>query len=282
MNKLLLLFFAATAVAWADFEWPTQQMPVRIDGQLVHTVWRDGRPFVDREEVLPVLHIRSGPDQLDLAEALAARGYTIQLLRDTCIDCRKPVTAGGPSRGPAPSAAQHRREWQNQQRLQARAPRLVASGYRYVAETDFIRAYCVVQNCGGGPSPACSAIGEFTDWYGRPFAQDSRPLPPLNPGESVEMTFFSLVHKDETQPNGVIKADKYTCQVRFVGPGLAENGTPARRNPTRAYRPSASVKRRVNSTDFHIDSSTTRFTPGNSNLPTGTSPDNNGFPRAQP
>lgn len=90
----------------------------------------------------------------------------------------------------------------------------MASGCRYVAETEFIRAYCMVQNCEGDSarlapsstvfvSTEITAIGEFTtDWYGHRFAQDWCPLPPLNPGESAEMTFFSLVHKDETQPNG--------------------------------------------------------------------------------
>lgn len=281
MKRALLILLTSQAL-WADFEWPAEQVPVRIDGQLVQAVWRDGRAFVEREQVLSVLHIRTGPDQLDLADTLKERGYTVQLRPDGSLDCRKPASPGSLARGLAPSAEQHRREWRNQQVRQARACRLVARGYRYVAETEFIRAYCVVENLGGGPSPACTAIGDFTDWYGHPFASDSHPLPPLQPGQSVEMTFFSLVHKDESQPNGVIKADKYTCQVRFVGPGMAENGAPPRSNPSKAYRPSAAVKRRVKSSDFHIDSSTTRFTPGNTNLPNGTTVDGNGFPRSQP
>ena len=126
-------------------------------------------------------------------------------------------------------------------------------------------------------------MGEFVDWYGHPFARDQRSLPPLNPGESVDMTFFSMVHKDESHPNGVNKADRYTCQVRFVGPGLAEDGSAAKRtNPANSYRPSAAVKARVKSTDFHIESSTTKYTPGAAQYPAGTRLDSNGFPRSQP
>ncbi len=288
MKKLLFLLLISQAL-WAEFEWPPEQVPVRIDGQLVPVVWREGRPFVEREQVLPVLHIRSGPDQLDLAETLQQRGYTIQMQADGSIDCRKPLAKSSASAGQpmaarrtsrrSPSADQHQREWRDQQRRQAQAPRLEVSGYRYVAETDFIRAFCVVRNLGATPSPACTAIGEFVDWYGRPFAQDTCALPSLQPGESAEVTFFSMVHKDETQPNGVIKADKYTCKVSFDG--LSMSDTPRSNSPRRAYQPSSS-KRTTKSSNFRIDSSTTKFTPGNANLPSGTTIDANGYPRSNP
>ena len=285
MSKTFLRLVAATilstTVCWADFEWPSGQVLVRIDGKLVRAYWKDGKPFVEREAVLPLLHIRTGPDELDLAETLSSKGYTMVTQPDGSIDCNLAASATGslPASGPlvvrpatqspkgltlskrpskGPTARQHQQEWRNQQSQDSKAPRLVASGYRYVADTEFIRAYCLIQNQGGGPSPGCTAVGEFVDWFGEPFARDSRSIPRLGPGESVELTFFSLVQKDEAPR----KADKYTCRVKFLGSGLAEDGTAAKRNPTNSYRPSAAVKARVKSSDFHVESSTTKFTPG--------------------
>lgn len=286
--KRLICALLLSSFAFAEpFQWPPEQVPVRVDGQLIPTVWKDGRPQVDREATLYVLHVRTGPVTLDLGEVLEEKGYTFTVQEDGSVDARRPVTAGAAApmklqgggagavrparrstgrRRVTPQAARFKAELDQQRRRDATAPVLVASGYRYVADTTYIRAYVIVENQGASPSPACKAVGDFVDWYGHPFAQDVHMVPPLQPGESVEMTFFSMIREDETQPNGVIKADKYTCRVTFED----GNGSPYKsaRSSARPGRSSGPYKGMGGSLDFklptmRLETSTVKITPGN-------------------
>jgi len=75
--------------AWGDFTWPDQQANVRINGEAVVATWKDGIPYVSREQTLHLLHIRSGPSEINLIDALTQRGYKMRLNSDGSIDCNK-------------------------------------------------------------------------------------------------------------------------------------------------------------------------------------------------
>lgn len=80
--------------AFGEFVWPTEQTTVRIQGETVPATWRKGRPFVSREKTRHLLHIRSGPDEIDLIQALPTSRYEIRLQPDGSIDCRRRPAQG--------------------------------------------------------------------------------------------------------------------------------------------------------------------------------------------
>lgn len=88
-----LLWATMVSSVWSQFTWPEEQTTVRIDGVPVVATWRHGRPFVSRDATLAVLHIRSGPDDLDLRQVLEERGYLCTLNADGSIDCVRPRVA---------------------------------------------------------------------------------------------------------------------------------------------------------------------------------------------
>ncbi len=110
------------------------------------------------------------------------------------------------------NASSNLQQYQRQRAMnEAMAPKLTVSSTKYVAETGFVRAFVVIRNDGGGPSQPCSAVGQFIDWFGTPYAEDIKPLGSLAPGESVETTFFSMLTDKEASQ----KSDKITCRVTF-------------------------------------------------------------------
>ena len=71
------------------FIWPTEMVPVRINGQIVPTIWKDGIPYVDRDKVKHLLHVRSGEGYLNLAETLEKQGFTCELDSDGSVKAYK-------------------------------------------------------------------------------------------------------------------------------------------------------------------------------------------------
>ena len=177
--------------------------------------WRDGRPIAERDEVFNFLKIpREGEADVDLIGELEKLKTRIVQKADGTIDVTvvKEVIGGSEPMAPTRDSSQARRfkaEFQAQEQAKKMAPRLVAGGYRYVADTEYTRAFVVVTNQGLTASRGTSARGEFIDWFGKPFAVHTLPVPPLEPGESQEMTFFSMVRKDEANE----KADKYRSSL---------------------------------------------------------------------
>jgi hypothetical protein len=177
--------------------------------------WRDGRPIAERDEVFNFLKIpREGEPDVDLIGELEKLKTKIVQKADGTIDSTviREVIGGAEPIAPTRGSSQARRfkaEFQAQEQAKKMAPRLVAGGYRYVADTEYIRAFVVVTNQGLTASRGTSARGEFIDWFGKPFAVHTLPVPPLEPGESQEMTFFSMVRKDEANE----KADKYRSSL---------------------------------------------------------------------
>jgi hypothetical protein len=126
-------------------------------------------------------------------------------------------------------AEQYTMQQELARRADAAKPHLVGVGFRpdgnpegdwvrptYIADTGYIRADINIKNEGGSESESGQlAVCSFVDWYGRPFAQDTRRLPSLKPGESCKVSFFSLVEQSDQNPNGVIKADKYSVKLTF-------------------------------------------------------------------
>lgn len=220
---LLGLFLIALCTTAYAFEWPQEAAEIVLNHQRLSVRWREGRPIARRDEVFNVLRLsREGDADIDLISALEKVKASIRQRADGVIDITviKEVTASGPgvgvSRAEGSQAARFRAEFEAQQEAQRLAPRLVARGFRYVADTEFIRALVVVRNEGYTASKPTMAKGEFIDWFGHPFATHTLAVPALDPGESTEMTFFSMVHKDEANEK---KGDKYTLRVTFASQG---------------------------------------------------------------
>lgn len=213
MKKLLLLAFILTAAYAEPFEWPTEMAPVRLNNKAISVSWKDGKPFAQRSEVFMFLGLpREGDPDVELAPLLAELKANITTKPDGTIDVIVPKTVTGTKRV-SNQAARFKRELEMDRRAKAMAPKLVVvSSQCFTADTEHIRANVVVGNSGGSPTEACTAYGTFTDWFGKSWAKPcAMPVPILQPGETVELTFFSLVHKnDEAQ-----KADKYQCKVTF-------------------------------------------------------------------
>lgn len=53
--------------------------------------WVDGRPLVNREKTVHLLHVRSGPSEIDLIQVLADQGFVVNRGTDGSIDCVRPV-----------------------------------------------------------------------------------------------------------------------------------------------------------------------------------------------
>jgi hypothetical protein len=214
----LVLLIALPCLA---FEWPADAPQVNLNNRRISVSWRDGRPIAQRDEVFNFLKIpREGEPDVDLIGELEKLKTKIMQKADGTIDVTviREVVGGAEPIAPTRGSSQARRfkaEFQAQEQAKKMAPRLVAGGYRYVADTEYIRAFVVVTNQGQTASRGTSARGEFIDWFGKPFAVHTLPVPPLEPGESQEMTFFSMVRKDEANE----KADKYTLRVTFASQG---------------------------------------------------------------
>lgn len=259
-----IIAFQLLGLAWADFEWPSEAVTVRIENQVAPVVWRDGRPFAERSKVAAWLRIpKEGEFWVDLTAVCQEKKARVAQKEDGSIDVIVPTAAStSESRSPSSGVV----STQPPSKANYRYPILEASGYRYVADTQYIRAFCVIQNVGTLTSPACSARGEFVDWYGKAFAQDSREIPSLSPGERVEVEFFSMVREDEMTPGGVIKADKYTCRVSFPGLPTSPVGPTGSSSPTRAkYQPKAKTSKPVRTDTF-------KMTPGKTDGFTRNSP----------
>lgn len=119
MKKLALLMMLS-ALAWGQFHWPDQATVVRIQGETVSVIWRDGKPFVERDKTIHLLHIRTGPHEIDLAQALQSQGFTVRENSDGSIDCERPPKAvasdpqawghgSTPGRALSPASGRHHR-----------------------------------------------------------------------------------------------------------------------------------------------------------------------------
>ena len=210
----LLLTLVLAAAAWAEFSWPTELVPVKINNRQIAVSWKDGRPFAQRVEVYGFLKLpREGDPSVDLIEELAKHKTKITQKADGSIDVIVVKEITGGQVDPA-QAAKFKAEYEDQKRAKEMEPRLVASGARFVAESGFIRAKVTITNTGGSGSESCLATCEFIDWYGHPFAKDVQKVGPLEPGEGEEHVFFSVVERNSSDAN---QSDKYTCRVKFSG-----------------------------------------------------------------
>ncbi|MGE0491166.1 MAG: hypothetical protein AB7S38_18300 [Vulcanimicrobiota bacterium] len=220
MRKLLCfiaLLFVATAAAdeWrpADkFTWPTATARIVLRGRDITCVWRNGRPFARREEIAGALKLPAeGAPYVDLVAITTQLGYRVRHLDGGGVEVSAPVA------GPAAVNSSEARA-RNEQFLQDEAARqkalreylatlpvLEASAAKFVAETGFVRAYVRITNVGAGTSPATAARALFTDYMEKPFAQDDKAVPPLAPGQSVDLEFFSMVRDDQMTAGGVIR-----------------------------------------------------------------------------
>jgi hypothetical protein len=240
---LAALMLAATLQAGAQdklvpasqFAWPTSYTILKINGVDIPVQWEDGRPKAQHEVLEKLMHVRlEGGATLDCIDAFVLQGYQVRRGHNGEIDARNTNSAANnvvQSHGFATNAGYGQTSYQTRT-----IPELQSFVEKYTADTGYVRALITIKNTGGSPTPTCMAVGDFVDWYGHKFSGDVMPLKSLQPGESTQLTFFSMVEGSEQQPNGVIKGDKYTCKVRYVSPS---GGSAAVRNGDNPFRTNA-------------------------------------------
>ncbi|MCW5867864.1 MAG: M48 family metalloprotease [Candidatus Eremiobacteraeota bacterium] len=96
-----LLLGILSGIGWAAFEWPDHHCVVRINGEVVTASWKDGKPYVFRQQTMHLLHVRTGPDEVDLAKVVEEQGFKMTLNEDGSIDCNKTLSLA--VEGPPPS-----------------------------------------------------------------------------------------------------------------------------------------------------------------------------------
>lgn len=88
-------------LAWADapvpaseYPWPDFVERIQLQSIPVHCGWRQGRPFVPREQVARILKLSlQGESQVDLIEALSGAGWTVEKQSDGTVVARPPLAA---------------------------------------------------------------------------------------------------------------------------------------------------------------------------------------------
>jgi len=142
---------------------------VVLNNRSIVVSWRDGRPYAKRSEVFQAMKIDGeGDSEVDLIAELEKHKTKIVQKSNGTIDVTvtkevagETATVASPSR--SSQARKFAAEFEGQERAKKMAPRLVASGYRYVAETQYIRAFVIVTNQGMTASKPTSARGDFID-----------------------------------------------------------------------------------------------------------------------
>lgn len=235
LKKLLMSLAATTAlvgpalgqeqlVSVKEFKWPKTTCRIKVNGLELTCQWQDGRPVAVHEDLVRILRRRvDGKDgsNIDCIDAFDAAGMKVRLGHDGTIDVRNVDSAAAsvitPSLAqPASTQGGARSSRGYGGTLQMGQAKLQSTASNYTAETGYVRATLTITNVGSAPSPACVAVGEFVDWHEKKFAENAMPLKSLAPGESTQVTFFSMVEATDHNPNGVLKGDKFTCKVRYA------------------------------------------------------------------
>jgi len=207
---LIILIFAVPSLS--------QEAPdsnpdeVWVKGRKLSHSWRNGRIFVDAVSLSPLLNMQFELPGVDLLKALKEKGgYVTRLhegrfeaVRDRSLYETQVDTAAARA-GNRGALSRHRAQAAAKAEEEANRPRLQHQVQRFVAETGFVRAYVRVTNLGGSPNAPVMVVADFTDGYGKPFARDTAPLGPLQPGEHQDFEMFSLIDNDELAANGVIR-----------------------------------------------------------------------------
>ncbi len=223
MKWWLTLFFILMGLVCAEVqpEFPELDLPERyaviLKGRPVSKLfWRGGRPFGTLEELGPRLNLPSDSSvEVDILAIVAEKGYTAEL-----ADGILTLAEGRPEYVPPPAWAANepvRRPKPSQPTgsgSKRAGPDLTYYVKSYTADTGYVRAKVLVVNEGDGPSQPTRARAYFTDWFGKAFASDWRPIPALEPGESTSvMEFFSMVTEQEANE----KSMNYQVEIRFDG-----------------------------------------------------------------
>ena len=211
MKYLITLILLCTVALAQDL--PSQNPnEVWVKGRLVPHSWRDGRIFVSTSLIGPLLNVESESRSIDLIRALEEKGGYQYKVVDGRFEAVRDRTRYSQQQVNPNARAQNRRyakayeqHTQRQRAEQASQPQLTHKVPRFVAETGFVRAYIRVFNKGGGPSDPVTLVADFTDGYGKPFAQDTTVIPSLQPGEQIDVELFSMIRDEETIANGVIR-----------------------------------------------------------------------------
>ncbi|MBI3926139.1 MAG: hypothetical protein HY319_11405 [Armatimonadetes bacterium] len=223
LSTVLLL----SAAAAEEFAWPKEPVTVYIRGKAVQCVWREGVPWARCAEAGQYFGVSADQGgHFNLAEAVAQKpGCKVKTQPDGSLDVfiasiatQSTGTGGYDQDARQRNAAQneaYKQQKAQQAYAEAMAPRLVSTVRRYVTESDYIRAYAVIRNAGGSANESCTAVCEFQDWHGKVFATDQCVVPPLQPGQSWEREFYSMIDADQMAARGVIIGDKFQAVIRF-------------------------------------------------------------------
>ena len=202
---LLLLLFAPPS--GAQQETPTSNpTEVIVKGRKVSHSWRNGRIWVPTGELQPLLNMTSEYPSMDLIKALQDKGgYLWQIVDGKLVAKPDPAlySVGNTANARGSNAANLEADAARQQQA-AEAEAQEPGKLYYVVreftaeETGYVRAWIGVENAGPNDSDPSEMICEFTDGFGKPYAQDKRAIPVMAAGESKVYEIFSMVREEDT------------------------------------------------------------------------------------
>ena len=273
MTKVIIaVILAATLQAGAqealvpakDFDWPTSFTAVHVNGIDIPVQWQDGRPKAQKGVLERLMHVHlEGGETQDCIDAFSAHGYRVRHGHIGELDVRNPDSAAasviGPhaSRSTAPVSSPHT-TYSAQRPTRGKTGRvttpaasvttanrgrpmsekeasLKSEAIRVTSENGYMRSVTRITNIGERPSSSCIAVGIFKDYFGHTFGVSRMPLKTLGPGESTELTFFSLVEAGT-------QSDKWECKVNYETVGGTTAAVKSADHPFRSNSTRSDIK----------------------------------------
>lgn len=203
----LLLLLLLASVGGAQQETPTSNpTEVIVKGRKVSHSWRDGRIWVPTAELQPLLNLTSDYPSMDLLKTLQEKGgYLWQIVDDKLVARPDPAlySTGAATNARQANAASLRVDSARRQEAAEAAAQEPGKLYYVVQEftaeeTGYVRAWIGVINAGPNDSDPTEMICEFTDGFGKPYAQDKRVLPAMAAGQTEVYEIFSMVREEDT------------------------------------------------------------------------------------
>lgn len=179
---------------------------VFVKGRKVSHSWRNGRIWVPTSELQPLLNLESPGREVDLLDALQQKGGYLWQVVDGRFEARLDPSKFSTGR---PAARAHQPTTATRQANGEQTGKLFYSVREFTADTGFVRAYIAVTNDGPNDSDPTRMVCQFTDGFGKPYAEDEVVLPAMAPGASEVYEIFSMVLEQDTSMKPT--ADNVTC-----------------------------------------------------------------------
>lgn len=210
----ILSTLSLMAPAFSQQETPNSNpAEVTVKGRLVSHSWRNGRIWVPTSELQPLLNLKTDAREVDLIKALEEKDDYLWQVVDGRFEARR-----DPSKYSTASVTPQQRQAVKSPQPANGTKKVESAGVLYyavrefTAETGYVRAYVYVVNNGNAPSDPSTMVCDFTDYFGKPYAEKEVTIPSMDPGESEVYEVFSMVKEEDTS----IKPTKNNLTCYFL------------------------------------------------------------------